>query len=177
MCLWVLTGPVWCLCGVWPRMKPCQFACLILICAHRRMCIFPSACDRWQWRWKLMKLDRSLLNNWGMACCDGWIMTAINPFTAKHHWLAAGPQHSVFGHACACERVCARVCCYTCLWVATKKLQIQCVCACVRARHFVNNAFTCMLPVGDYRSLNIPILINQEVKFLLSSKSEVFLVC
>lgn len=71
--------------------------------------IFPSACGRWQWRWQLRKLDRSLLNNWAVAYCDGWITTAVNPFTAKDHWLMASTQNN---EVCFGVRVRAPLSCY-----------------------------------------------------------------
>lgn len=89
--------------------------------------------------WQLMKLDR-LLNNWPAANCNRWIVTAVNPFTAKDHLLTVGPQYKE-------------------VWLGVH------VCVCVYPKHFMNNTLHLLHHIGDYRKLNIPPLINQEVKF------------
>lgn len=56
------------------RKKTHQFTCLTGLCTDASP-YFPPCSDYWKWHWQVMKLDRSLLNNWAAACCNGWIMT------------------------------------------------------------------------------------------------------
>jgi len=96
-------------------------------------------------------------------------MTAVNPFTAKDHWLTVGSQHNevcLFMHVCVC----------LCVLLYYKET-LNPVCVCVHVKHFVNIALTCMLPTGDYCKLNMPILISQKVKFPLSPESKVCSFC
>lgn len=75
------------------------FRYLICVCICACVQLFLSV-------WTLaVKPDLSLLNNWAVSYCTGWIMTAVNPFTAKDHWLTIDPQHNevCLGlHACVC---------------------------------------------------------------------------
>lgn len=93
-------------------------------------------------------------------------MTAVNPFTAKDHWLTVGSQHN---DVCLVMHVCVLL-----YYKDTSNPVCVCGCGCV---HVKNIALTCMLPIGDYRKLNMPILLNQKVKFPLSPESKVCSSC
>lgn len=87
--------------GVWERVYE-----HVSVCGHVCMCVcvwFVDG-DYWLWRLRLMKWDQPLFNYSPTDCGDSWIMTAVNPFTARDHWLSVW-QYCSEWWACVCACV------------------------------------------------------------------------